>query len=153
MGGRMWLESEPGTGSHFHFVVRLDLHRSDEAIAPPPFDLRSLRALVVDDNATNRRILTEILESWQMTALGADSAPAAIEMLRQAHAARRPFHLVLTDALMPDVDGITMAEQIAQDERLAGIKVMLLTSAGSAGLRGRRASLFSAMLVKPVKQS
>jgi CheY-like chemotaxis protein/HPt (histidine-containing phosphotransfer) domain-containing protein len=88
-----------------------------------------------------------------MTALGADSAPAALEMLRQAVGAQRGFHLVLTDALMPDVDGITLAEQIAEDERLADLKVMLLTSAGSAGLRGRRAALFEAMLVKPVKQS
>jgi len=153
MGGRLWLESEPGKGSQFHFVVRLDLHRRDETSTSPAFDLRALHALVVDDNATNRRILTEILESWQMTALGAASAGAAIEMLRQAESVGRPFHLVLTDALMPDVDGITLAEQIAGDERLAGIKVMLLTSAGSAGLRGRRASLFAAMLVKPVKQS
>jgi CheY-like chemotaxis protein len=74
-------------------------------------------------------------------------------MLRQAAAVGRSFHLVLTDALMPDVDGVTLAEQIAEDERLSGVKVMLLTSAGSAGLRGRRASLFEAVLVKPVKQS
>jgi PAS domain S-box-containing protein len=153
MGGRLWLESEPGKGSQFHFVVRLAVHGTDEAIGAPAFDLRALRALVVDDNATNRRILTEILDSWQMTALGAESAPAALEMLRQAAAARQGFHLVLTDALMPDVDGITLSEQIAEDERLAGVKVMLLTSAGSAGLRGGRAALFEAMLVKPVKQS
>ena len=153
MGGRMWLESEPGKGSQFHFVVRLAFHRSDETKMSPPVDLRALHALVVDDNATNRRILIEILESWQMTALGADSAAAALAMLRQAAGVGRAFHLVLTDALMPDVDGITLAEQIGQDERLAGIKVMLLTSAGSAGLRGRRAALFTAMLVKPVKQS
>ena len=153
MGGRMWLESEPGKGSQFHFVVRLDVQDSREATVSPAFDLRALHALVVDDNATNRRILTEILESWQMTAVGAESAPAALEMLREATGSRRAFHLVLTDALMPGVDGITLAEQIAEDERLSGVKVMLLTSAGSAGLRGRRASLFEAVLVKPVKQS
>ena len=153
MGGRMWLESEPGKGSQFHFVVRLAVQDSGDTTSSPAFDLRALRALVVDDNATNRRILTEILESWQMTALGADSAPAALEMLRQAAGARRAFHLVLTDALMPDVDGITLAERIAEDDSLSGVKVMLLTSAGSAGLRGRRASLFEAVLVKPVKQS
>jgi len=152
MGGRMWLESEPGKGSQFHFVVRLDVQDSGETTSPA-FDLRALHALVVDDNATNRQILTEILESWQMTAVGADSAPAALDRLRQAASAGRAFHLVLTDALMPDVDGITLAERIAEDESLSGVKVMLLTSAGSAGLRGRRASLFEAVLVKPVKQS
>jgi PAS domain S-box-containing protein len=152
MGGRMWLESEPGKGSQFHFVVRLEVQDGGETMTPA-FDLRALHALVVDDNATNRQILTEILESWQMTAVGADSAPAALERLRQAASAGRAFHLVLTDALMPDVDGITLAERIADDQSLSGVKVMLLTSAGSAALRGRRASLFEAVLVKPVKQS
>ncbi|HEY1303902.1 MAG TPA: response regulator [Vicinamibacterales bacterium] len=154
MGGRLWLESQPGTGSQFHFVARFDVH-ADSVDATPslPFDLRALRVLVVDDNATNRRILTEILESWQMTAAGADSARAALEAMRTAFDAGTPFQLVLTDALMPDVDGLALAEQIVTHDRFTTVKIILLTSAGAPTLRGRRAALFAGTLIKPVKQS
>ena len=153
MNGRLWLDSQPGIGSQFHFVVRLDLHEHADTSPLPAFDLRTIRALVVDDNATNRLILAEILESWQMTATGVATAREAIDALRGAVAAGQPFQLVLTDALMPDVDGYTLAEQIAADARLKSVTIMLLTSAGSAALRGRRAAMFAATLVKPVKQS
>ncbi len=153
MGGRLWLDSQPGIGSQFHFVVRLDLHEHADTSPLPAFDLRTIRALVVDDNATNRLILAEILESWQMTATGVATAREAIDALRGAVAAGQPFQLVLTDALMPDVDGYTLAEQIAADAQLKSVTIMLLTSAGSAALRGRRAAMFAATLVKPVKQS
>jgi len=153
MGGRLWLESQHGMGSQFHFVVRLDVPEHVDAVPPPAFDLRTIRALVVDDNATNRRILAEILESWQMAAVGVATAAEALDALRAAVAAGQPFHLVLTDALMPDVDGFALAEQIAADDRLKAVKIVLLTSAGLPALRGRRAAIFVATLVKPVKQS
>src|SRR5262245_39236536 len=154
MGGRLWLESELGKGSRFHFSARFDIHKgAAETVPTPSFELRSLRALVVDDNATNRMILTEILESWQMTAAAANSASTALEMLRHAAECGQPFQIVLTDAAMPDVDGFTLAERIALDHRSGRPKVILLTSAGSPALRGRRAKLFAAALAKPVKQS
>src|SRR5215510_2468892 len=154
MGGRLWLESQPGKGSQFHFVARFDVHADAVDAAPSlPFDLRALRALVVDDNATNRRILTEILESWQMKAAGVDSARAALEAMRTAFDAGTPFQLVLTDALMPDVDGLALAEQIVTHDRFNTVKIILLTSAGAPTLRGRRAALFAGTLIKPVKQS
>ena len=154
MGGRLWLESEPGRGSRFHFVARFAVHKgAPDTVRGPSFDLRSLRALVVDDNATNRVILTEILESWQMTAAAADSADTALELLRRAATRGQAFQIVLTDAAMPDVDGFTLAERIAADYGSGAPKVMLLTSAGSPALRGRRARLFAAALAKPVKQA
>jgi CheY-like chemotaxis protein len=153
MSGRLWLDSQPGIGSQFHFVVRLDLHEHADTSPRPAFDLRTIRALVVDDNATNRLILAEVLESWQMTVTSVATAREATDTLRGAVAAGRPFHLVLTDALMPDVDGYALAEQIAADAQLKPVTIMLLTSAGSAALRGRRAAMFAATLVKPVKQS
>jgi two-component system, sensor histidine kinase and response regulator len=152
MDGRLWLESEPGKGSRFHFVARFEVYKG-ETVPAPLFELRSLHALVVDDNATNRTILTEILDNWQMSAAAADSAHTALDMLRHAAERGQPFQLVLTDAAMPDVDGFTLAEQIATLYRSNTPKVILLTSAGSAALRGRRAKLFSAALAKPVKQS
>jgi CheY-like chemotaxis protein len=154
MGGRLWLDSEPGKGSRFHFVARFDVPTGTaDSVPAPAFDLRSLRALVVDDNRTNRLILTEILESWQMRAAAADAADTALKMLRHAAERGQPFHLVLTDAAMPDVDGFTLAERIASDHQSPPPKVVLLTSAGSPVLRGRRAKLFVAALAKPVKQS
>ncbi|HKH73123.1 MAG TPA: response regulator [Vicinamibacterales bacterium] len=152
MGGRLWLESEPGTGSRFHFVARFGVFKG-ESVPAPSFDLRSLRVLVVDDNATNRAILTEILDSWQMSAAAADSAQTALGMLHQAAQDGQPFQLVLTDAAMPDVDGFSLADQIATVYRAGAPKVILLTSAGAPVLRGRRAKLFAATLIKPVKQS
>jgi two-component system, sensor histidine kinase and response regulator len=154
MDGRLWLESEVGKGSRFHFVARFDIHKeAAETVPAPSFELRSLRALVVDDNATNRMILTEILESWQMTAAATNSADTALEMLRHAAERGQPFQIVLTDAAMPDVDGFRLAERIASDHKSGRPKVILLTSAGSPALRGRRAKLFAAALAKPVKQS
>jgi len=152
MGGRLWLESEPGKGSRFHFVARFDLFKG-ETVPAPSFDLRSLRVLVVDDNATNRAILTEILDSWQMSAAAADSARTALAMLHQAAERGQPFQLVLTDAAMPEVDGFSLAERIATVYRGSPPKIILLTSGGAPVLRGRRVKLFAAMLVKPVKQS
>jgi len=152
MGGRLWLESEPGTGSRFNFVARFDVFKG-ETVPAPSFDLRSLRVLVVDDNATNRAILTEILDSWQMSAAAADSAPSALAILQVAAERGQPFQLVLTDAAMPDVDGFSLAEQISSVYRAGAPKVILLTSAGAPALRGRRVKLFAATLVKPVKQS
>jgi len=153
MGGRLWLESEPGVGSQFHFVVQLDVPEHVDTAQAPAFDLRTIRALVVDDNATNRSILAEILESWQMAAVGVATAGEALDALRAAVAAGQPFDLVLTDALMPDVDGFTLAEQIAADDRVKAVKIVLLTSAGLPALQARRAAIFEATLVKPVKQS
>jgi two-component system, sensor histidine kinase and response regulator len=152
MGGRLWLESEPGKGSRFHFVARFDLFKG-ETVPAPSLDLRSLRVLVVDDNATNRAILTEILNSWQMSAAAADSARTALAMLHQAAERGQPFQLVLTDAAMPEVDGFSLAEQIAAVYRASPPKVILLTSGGAPALRGRRVKLFASTLVKPVKQS
>jgi two-component system sensor histidine kinase/response regulator len=154
MDGRMWLDSEPGKGSQFHFVARFELARDTiEPISSTANNLRNLHVLVVDDNATNRFILSEILASWQMRATAVDTATAALESLQQAAQKGDPFHLLLTDALMPDVDGFSLAQQVARDDRLGKPKVILLTSAGASALRGRASGVFAARLAKPVKQS
>ena len=154
MGGRMWLDSEPGKGSQFHFVARFGIARDAVAGSPPATsNLRDMRVLVVDDNATNRFILEEILASWQMKASSVDNATAAIESLQQAADQGNPFQLLLTDALMPDVDGFSLAQQVSRDARLGRPRMILLTSAGAPVVKGRAANIFAAQLVKPVKQS
>ena len=153
MEGRMWLESEVGKGTSFHFVVRFSLTHDGDTIAAAPPSLRDLHVLVVDDNETNRFILSEILASWQMRATAVASADAALGTLRKAAAEGDPFHLLLTDALMPETDGFGLAQQLARDDRFGRLKMILLTSAGAPAVKGRAANVFAAKLAKPVKQS
>ena len=154
MGGRIWIESELGKGSRFHFVARFGIdHDAADAGAGPADALTDLHVLIVDDNATNRLILSEMLAGWRMRAVAVSGAAAAMLALRDAVDRGDPYRLVLTDALMPDVDGFTLAADIAKDARLAGTKVILLTSAGVGRHRGTSSTPLAATLTKPVKQS
>ena len=159
MGGRIWIESEVGRGSKFHFSARFRV--PEEVSAPtPPADaasresLESLRVLIVDDNATNRQILEEMLRSWRMQPATAAGAAEAMALLRSAHDAGDPFRVALVDALMPDVDGFMLARDVTSDTKLAGVRLIMLTSASSPEAPRRAAQAgFSACLSKPVKQS
>jgi len=156
MGGRMWLESEPGRGSTFHFSVRFQL-QSASARWHAPIGLEMLRdvsVLIVDDNATNRVILKEMLVGWRMTAIEADSGRSALALLKRAAAEGRAFSLILLDAQMPEVDGFQVAEQIKQDPQMATSPLIMLTSAGFRGDAARCRELgIQAYLPKPVKGS
>jgi signal transduction histidine kinase/DNA-binding response OmpR family regulator len=155
MGGRLWLESEAGRGSTFHFTASLALvHVAAIATVPDQVDLRDVRVLIVDDNATNRRLLHEMLIGWRMVPTLAASVPEALAALRVAQESGRPFPLVVTDVQMPDVDGFTLAGAIRQDPATARVAVVLLTSAGQPGDAARCRELgVAAYLTKPVKRS
>ena len=156
MGGRIWIESEVGRGSRFHFLARFGMVEGTPVPSPPAgsASLERMRVLVVDDNATNRRILEEMLASWRLEPETADGAEAALTRLRAAHEAGRPFRLVLLDALMPGTDGFMLAQAIKADARFSGISLIMLTSAALSDVqrRARRAGV-AACLSKPVKQS
>jgi two-component system sensor histidine kinase/response regulator len=156
MGGRIWVESELGQGSIFHFTARLARH--SEALERPmrrePGRLRGLTVLVVDDNATNRFILAETLTQWQMRPTTVENAVLAMEVLESAHQCGEPFSLVLLDAQMPEIDGFMLAERIRQHPDLTGATIMMLSSACQP-LETRRCQEIglAAYLTKPIKQA
>ncbi|HEX7375997.1 MAG TPA: response regulator, partial [Pirellulales bacterium] len=154
MGGRIWVESEPGRGSVFHFTSRLAVAESPVMSAPAvaPKDLEDLPVLVVDDNATNRRILEEMLANWHMRPTVAASAGEALLELERANATGDPFSLVLVDAQMPGIDGYELVRQINDNLDYAGATIMMLSSSEPTQGRGPQPRL-AAALMKPIKQS
>jgi two-component system, sensor histidine kinase and response regulator len=155
MGGRISVESEVGRGSTFRFTAWFDVDPKAEAreSLEKPASLQELRVLAVDDNATNRRIVYEMLESWRMQAVCVANGPAALEALERAHAAGEPFALVLVDGQMPDMDGFTLAKRIKSDRRFRSLPILMLTSMGQPGASGRREAGVAGYLTKPVKHS
>ena len=154
MGGTMWVESKMRQGSKFHFTVVLEMKKSEsESPTKEVHQLFDLPILVVDDNASNRRILSEILTNWHMKPMLVNSGAEALSALGRADS-KNSFALVLLDVHMPDMDGFAVAEQIRDSYKQLGIKVILLTSASRPSDVARCRELgISDYLSKPIKQS
>ncbi len=156
MGGKIWVESRPGEGSRFHFTARFGIAAilPTETHPSPDVILAGTPVLVVDDNLTNRRILTELLSRWQMRPTAAASAEEALLLLRRAALHRDPFSLVLTDVHMPGMDGFRLAEQIMHTSNLAEPLIMMLTSGEQRGDAAKCRELgVAAYLTKPIRRA
>jgi two-component system, sensor histidine kinase and response regulator len=155
MGGGISVESEPGRGSTFHFTARFEVQQPGRREPPGRWrTLTDLPVLIVDDNATNRRILEEVLTNWHMRAVAVESGAAALGILEKSLRLDQPFAMVLLDGHMPGMDGFALAERISRDRRYADIKLVMLTSAGQPeDVANCRKLDISGYLTKPIKQS
>jgi signal transduction histidine kinase/DNA-binding response OmpR family regulator len=157
MGGRVWVESEVGIGSQFHFCVQVGTAKSQSnhvSGSPAVAHLRGARVLIVDDNRTNRRILEGLLKHWEMSATAVSSGEEALTEISAAHSSGAPYNLILTDMHMPKMDGFNLVETIKGQSHPSTATIMMLTSGGQRGDAARCSELgIAAYLLKPVRQS
>jgi len=154
MQGRIWVESKLGQGSTFSFTARFEVQTEPQKRVPPPSaEMKGLKALVIDDNATNRLLLREMLTGWGMVVTEAQDGRVGLDALQGAKTAASPFDLVLLDCRMPGMDGFEVAGHIQQDDSFRGMTVMMLTSDNRAGDITRAGQQgISGYLVKPIKR-
>ncbi|HSJ86330.1 MAG TPA: response regulator [Anaerolineales bacterium] len=157
MGGKIGVESTPGSGSTFWFDLKFEKQAEQKRTTAPltlgPVNLTQARILVVDDNQTNRMVLTKNVQALGSRVDAVASGAKALETLRNAHRLGDPYHLVLLDMQMPGMDGEQTTRAIKSDPSVKEVKILILTSMGHRGDAGRLEALgCSGYLLKPVKQ-
>ncbi len=156
MNGKIWVESKPGKGSTFHFTAHFSRQENAEAvqITMKPLSLQDLPVLAVDDNASNRHILKDMLTSWHMVPTVVESGQSALNILNHTRETGESFALIILDLNMPGMDGFELAKQIKENFREITSPLIMLTSSGQHGEADRcRESGISAYITKPVKPS
>jgi PAS domain S-box-containing protein len=156
MGGSIGIDSEEGRGSKFWFSVPFE-KQAVETVPPTPLEevnLAGLKLLVVDDNATNRKIVRYQTARWGIEVDEADNAATALTALRNAASRGTPYEIAILDMQMPEVDGEMLGQQIKAEPTLAKTRLVMMTSLAEMGAPKRASELgFSACLIKPVRQS
>lgn len=155
MGGQIGINSVEGKGTTFWFTARFKKQLLELVTAKQSStSLNGLHALIVDDNATNRKIISHQLSSWGMTHDEADSGSRALELLRAANVNETTYDIAILDLMMPGMDGFELARTIRADSEIPRIEMVLLTSFGQRGdgATARQAGI-SAYLTKPVRNS
>lgn len=156
MGGDIWVESCWGQGSVFHFTFKCDVRaeKKEPPVYNAPVDLKTKRLLIVDDNATSRKILHEILDNWGLFLSDAADDNHAIAEMEKAVKIGRPYDLVLLDGQMPGVDGFELGRRIKGNKLFTDTIVMMLASTSLRDDIARCKELgLSGYLIKPIKQS
>ncbi len=155
MGGRIWISSEPGKGTRVFFTARFGIQKEHTKRADlRDVEIKGLHALIVDDNATNRMILREILSGWGVLGVEAEDGETAIAEMKRAKASGIPYDLILLDYVMPFLDGCGVAERMKEEHLVEGATIVMLTSDLGRGDPVRFQELgISGYLTKPVKRA
>jgi PAS domain S-box-containing protein len=154
MGGRLGVDSTLGQGSTFHFQLSMPVVAIETGRERSARGLNGLPVLIADDNATNRRLLSETLKSWRMRPIAVANARDALAEFERAAAADKPYPLALIDLQMPDMSGFELVESLSRNHTEVGATVMMLTSEGQRGHGARCRELgVASYLVKPISQS
>ena len=153
MAGEIWVESEPGKGSCFHFTAEFGATDCSEEVHVEVHSLSGVQVLIVDDNRTNRRVLSEQLARWEMRPTSASSAEEALELLAESARRGLPIELVVSDVHMPGMDGFELVERARRSELTADSVILMLTSGEQRGDARRCKELgVAAYLTKPVRR-
>ncbi|MCC7431310.1 response regulator [bacterium] len=148
MGGEIWVESELGKGSSFHFVLFAEQAQAEERVEYDYSDFKEISVLIVDDNKTNRFILDKTLTAWQFKTQVVKSGKEALELLE-----KEKFHLMILDYHMPEMDGIELVQKIREKAKFDELKLLILTSWGGFDLNLLKELRIENCVTKPVRQS